>query len=122
MPRKIKPSEISAQVDFNIDGAIDFCADVLEDVNAHNISYVLDAIGRGAYDIAKELIDLEKDQEEAGELTKDLRERREEILVRLDDFDPEDPEHEHDDDCRSYGCKGRPPSEEEEDDRNKFRR
>lgn len=122
MSKNIKPSDVSSQVDYNIDEAVDFCAEVLEDVNAHNISYVLDAINRRAYDIAKELIDLEKDQEEAGELTKDLRERREEILGRLDDFNPEDPEHEHDDDCRSYGCRRRPPEEEEEDDRNRFRR
>lgn len=122
MPKNIKPSDVSSMVDFDIGEAVDFCAEVLEDVNAHNISYILDAINRGAYDIAKELIDLERDQEDAGELTKELRERREEILGRLDDFNPEDPDHEHDDDCRSYGCKRRPAEEEDEDDRNRFRR
>ena len=105
MTKKIEPSAVSAQVDYDIGEAIDFCSKVLEDVNAHNVSYVLDAINAGAYDIAKELIDLERDQEEAGELTKDLRERREVLLDRLDKFDPEDDEeHVCDDDCRSYGC------------------
>jgi hypothetical protein len=105
MPKKIKPSDISVQVDYDIDAAMDFCAEVLEDLNAHNISYVLDAINRGAYDIAKDLIDLERDQAEAGSLTTELRDRREAILVRLDDFDPEDDEeHVCDDDCRRHGC------------------
>lgn len=105
-PRKtLTPSQVSFQVDYDIGAAIDFCSEVLEDVNAHNVSYVLDAINAGAYDIAKELIDLERDQEEAGELTKDLLERREVLLDRLDKFDPEDDEeHVCDDDCRSYGC------------------
>jgi len=105
MPGKIKPSDVSRQVDYNIDEAIEFSADLLEDVNAHNVSYVLASINVGAYDLAKEFIDLEKDQEEAGELTKDLRERREELLDKLDSFDADaEEEHEHDDDCRNYGC------------------
>lgn len=107
MPKKISPSDISSQVDYDIGEAIDFCGQILEDVNAHNVSYVLDAINRGAYDLAKEFVELEKDQEEAGELTKDLKERRDTLLEKLDDFDPDDPEgegHVHDDDCRSYGC------------------
>jgi hypothetical protein len=105
MARKIHPSVISAQVDFDIGAAIDFCSDLLEDVNAHNVSYVLAAINAGAYDLAKEFIELERDQEEAGELTKDLRERREDLLNKLDSFDvEEEEEHEHDEDCRRHGC------------------
>lgn len=111
-PRKtVTPDQVSFQVDYDIGAAIEFCADVLEDVNAHNVSYVLAAINAGAYDLAKEFIELEKDQEEAGEFTKDLRERREALLDKLDSFDAEaEEEHECDDECRNYGCHRREPS------------
>lgn len=106
MPKKLQPSDVSVMVDFDIGAAMDFCSKVMEDVNAHNVSYVLDAINAGAYDIAKDLIDLERDQEEEGSLTQELRERREVLLDRLDNFDSEDDEeHVCDDDCRSYGCR-----------------
>lgn len=106
MAKEIEPKDVSAQLEFEIGDAIDFCSDVLEDVNAHNVAYVLAAINAGAYEIAKEFVELEKDQEEAGELTDDLRERREVLLERLDKFEPgEEEEHHCDDDCRSYGCR-----------------
>lgn len=110
-PRKaLTPSQVSFQVDYDIGAAIDFCSEVLEDVNAHNVSYVLDALNAGAYDLACEFIKLAEEQDEAGELTKDLSDKRQELLAKLEKAEAsdgdEDEEEEHvcDDDCRSYGC------------------
>lgn len=104
MSKQIKPSDVSAQVDFEIGDAIAFCADLLEDVNAHNVSYVLAAINAGEYDLACEFIKLEQAQDEAGELTKELRQTRDELIEKLDHATLDDEDHECDDDCREFGC------------------
>lgn len=105
---KIKPSDVSSQVHYDIGEAVDFCSQLLEDVNEHNGAYALAALNAGAYDLACEFIKFAEEQDEAGELTKELSEKRDELLAKLekaeagDDEDEED--HVCDDDCRSYGC------------------
>lgn len=111
---KIKPSDVAGQFDWDIGALTDFCADALEDANDHNIAYALRAMNVEAYDLAKEFIQLEADQAAAGELTPEIRERREALLEQLDEaqdaFGDDDEESEEreghvcDDDCRSYGC------------------
>jgi hypothetical protein len=105
---KIKPSDVSSQVDYDIGEAVDFCAQLLEDVNEHNGAYALAALNAGAYDLACEFIKLAEEQDEAGELTKELRSKREMLLEKLEKAeagdDDEDEDHVCDDDCRSYGC------------------
>ncbi len=61
----------------------DFAADALEDANDHNIAAALRAVNVQQYELACEFITLEKDHQEAGELTPELRDRREALLARL---------------------------------------
>jgi hypothetical protein len=83
MANKIKPSQISAQVGYDIAAAADFAADLLEDVNDHNMAAALRAVNAGEYDLACEIIQIEKEHLEAGHLTTELRERRDALLDRL---------------------------------------
>lgn len=82
MPKKIKPSQISMQVDWEIGAATEFAADLLEDVNDHNMA-ALRCVNVDQYDIACEFIELERDQNEAGSLTTELRARRDALLHKL---------------------------------------
>lgn len=83
MPKKIKPSEVASQFDWNIADLTDFCADVLEEANDHNTAAALRAINCQNYELAREFIKLEEDQVKAGELTPELNERRNGLLDRL---------------------------------------
>lgn len=84
MPNKITPQDVAAQLKWDIGGITDFCANVLEDANDHNVSMALRALNAEDYELAKEFIDLEADHVEAGELTPELAERRKELADRLD--------------------------------------
>ena len=83
MPKKITPSDVATILKWDIGDVTDFCADTLEDANDHNIAAALRALNAEEYDLAKDFIDLEKDQAEAGELTQELSERRKELLDKL---------------------------------------
>ncbi len=83
MTKKIKPSQVSAQIEHDIGAATDFAADLLEDVNDHNMASALRSVNVGEHDLACDFIRLEKDQEEAGSLTAALSRRRDELLERL---------------------------------------
>lgn len=83
MAKKIKPSDVSVQVDFDIGEATDFAADLLEDVNAHNIAAVLRALNVDEYDLACEFIKIDKEHRAEGHLTTELNQRRNELLDRL---------------------------------------
>ena len=117
MAKKIEPSDVAAQLKWDIGGITDFCASVLEEANDHNVSLALRALNADDYELAKEFIDLEAAHADAGELTPELNERRKELMGRLDeaegavDESEEDPRrksnpkrHVCDDRCRSYGC------------------
>jgi len=86
MARKseIKPSDVTSQFEFDIAEITDFCADVLEDANDHNVSLALRALNAGDYELSKEFVDLEAAHVEAGELTPELAEKRHELEERLD--------------------------------------
>jgi hypothetical protein len=84
MTKKIKPSDVAAQLKWDIGAITDFCANVLEDVNDHNISLALRALNAEDYELAKEFIDLESAHAEAGELTPELNERRQELMEKLE--------------------------------------
>lgn len=105
MPKKegITPSAVATQLKWDIGDVTEFCADTLEEANDHNIAAALRALNAEEYELAKEFIDLEASQAEAGELTPELSTKRDELMARLDEAEGEE-EHEHDDDCRSYGC------------------
>lgn len=83
--KQIKPSDVSVQVDFEIGAATDFAADLLEDVNDHNVAGALRALNAEDYDLACDFIRLERDQAKAGSLTSELSRRREELLERLEE-------------------------------------
>ena len=89
---KIKPEAVAAQLKWDIGEATEFCADLLEDSNDHNIAAALRALNAEEYEIAKDFITLEQDQAKAGELTPELNERRTELLERLEEALEEDPE------------------------------
>lgn len=84
MSKKIEPSDVSKQFKWDTGDVMNFCADALEDVNEHNISAVLRCVYYRAYDIAIEYLKLNQDQDEAGELTPELSDRRRELSERLE--------------------------------------
>ena len=82
--KKIEPQHVAAQLKWDIGAITDFCANVLEDANDHNVSLALHALNAEDYELAKEFIDLEAAHAEAGELTPELSEQRRELMDRLD--------------------------------------
>lgn len=83
MAKKIKPQDVAKQLDWDGAAIADFAADALEDANDHNLAAALRAVNAMEYDLACEFIQLEKDQQAAGELTTELRDRRYALLDRL---------------------------------------
>ena len=83
MAKKIKPEDVASQFNWDSTDISEFCADVMEDANDHNLAAALRAVNFQQYDLACEFIKLEKDQQEAGELTAELRDRRYALLDRL---------------------------------------
>jgi len=93
---KIKPQDVASQLKWDIGAITDFCADVLEDANDHNISLALRALNAEDYELAKEFIDLEAAHAEAGELTPELSEKRNELMQKLEEAEGEVDESEED--------------------------
>lgn len=83
MPKKIRPQDVAAQFEWDVADITDFCADVFEDANDHNVALALRALNAEDYELACEFIKLEADHAEAKELTPELRKRREELMDRL---------------------------------------
>lgn len=83
MDKKIEPSQVSTQLKWNINKAIEFAGDLLEDVNSHNIAGALRAIDAELYDLACEFIQIEKEHRAAGHLTPELQNRRNALYERL---------------------------------------
>ena len=83
MAKTIDPSDVAKQCKWDVADLNDFCADVLEDANDHNIAAALRALAKGDHDLAIEFIKLEKEHEAAGELTPALSHRRDELYDRL---------------------------------------
>ena len=83
MAGKIKPKQVAAQFKWDSVEIADFCADALEDANDHNVAGALWALNVQEYDLACEFLHLEKDQNEAGELTPELSDRRAALMERL---------------------------------------
>lgn len=83
MAKKINPEQIAAQFKWDIGEIADFCADVLEDANDHNLAAALRAVNIQEYDLACEFIQIEKEHVAAGHLTTELQERRAKLLDRL---------------------------------------
>jgi hypothetical protein len=79
----IKPEAVAAQKKYDIGALTEFAADMLEEANDHNIAAALRALNVEAYDLACDFINLEKEHNEAGELTPELNERRTELLAAL---------------------------------------
>lgn len=89
METETSPEDVARQVDHDIGDARDFCAALLEEVNDHAVSHSLAAANVGDFDLACEFMNLAKDVEEAGELTADLRAKRDELLDRLEEAEGE---------------------------------
>lgn len=83
MAKQIKPSQIAKQLEWDINGAVDFSADLLEDVNNHNLAAALRAVAAEQYELACEFIQFEKEHRAAGSLTSELYARRNDLLDRL---------------------------------------
>jgi hypothetical protein len=83
--KDITPSQVAMQLDWDIGAITDFCANVLEDANDHNVSLALRALNAEDYELAKEFIDLEAAHAEAGELTTELSQKRDELMGRLEE-------------------------------------
>jgi hypothetical protein len=94
--KKIKPEDVVSQFKWDIGAITDFCAKALEDANDHNTSMALRALNAGRYDLAKAFIDLEEKHLEAGELTPELSQKRNELAERLDRVEGEVDESEED--------------------------
>lgn len=96
MATKIDPSDVATQLKWDIGAITDFCAAALEEANDHNISLALRALNAEDYELAKEFIDLEAANAEAGELTPELDEKRKELMEKLDEAEGEVDESEED--------------------------
>jgi|SoiMethySBSTD1v2_1073268.scaffolds.fasta_scaffold6329913_2 hypothetical protein len=81
---KTKPSQIAKQLDYDINAAVDFAANLLEEVNNHNLAAVLGAVSVEQYDLACEFIKIEQAHREAGHLTTELYARRNELYKLLE--------------------------------------
>ena len=81
----IEPQDVATQLQWDVGAITDFCANVLEEANDHNISLALRALNAEDYELAKEFIDLEAAHAEAGELTPELDEKRKELMEKLDE-------------------------------------
>ena len=92
----IEPQDVATQLQWDIGAITDFCANVLEEANDHNISLALRALNAEDYDLAKEFIDLEAEHAAAGELTPELDEKRKELMEKLDEAEGEVDESEED--------------------------
>lgn len=79
----IKPSDVGKQIKWDIGAAVDFSADLLEDVNDHNLAAALRAVNEEAYDLACEFIQIEKEHMAAGHLTAELMAKRNALYDRL---------------------------------------
>jgi hypothetical protein len=87
--KQITPSQVAMQFDWDINQGMAFAADLLEDMNAHNLAAVLRALDLEQYDIAKEFIDIEKEHRAEGGLSPELMARREALYNRLREFGQE---------------------------------
>ncbi len=56
----INPEEVGRHCDFSPLATVDFCAETLTGVNAHNEAMLLRAIQRGNYDDAHRIVDIVK--------------------------------------------------------------
>jgi hypothetical protein len=79
----ITPSQVGKQIKWDIGLATEFAADLLEDVNDHNLAAALRAVSEEEYDIACEFLQIEKEQRAAGHLTTELRAKRNALYDRL---------------------------------------
>lgn len=83
MAKKITPSQVASQCGWGSPDLMEFCADVFEDANFHNICLSMSALAAGAYEVASDAILLERDQVKAGCLTGELQDRRADLYKRL---------------------------------------
>lgn len=79
----IKPSDVGRQIKWDLIEATAFSADLLEDVNHHNLAAALRAVNEEEFDLACEFIQIEKEHLAAGELTPDLKAKRDVLYARL---------------------------------------
>jgi len=100
---KIKPSDVSRQFKHDPYETLKFCADLLEDINEHNLSGALSALNVNDHDLATEFIKLDKQQADAGELTGPLRHWRNELLDNLKKAEEEAEEEEEAEDDGEEG-------------------
>lgn len=81
--KQITPSQVAMQFDWDINQGRVFAADLLEDMNDHTLAAVLRALDLEQYDIAKEFIDIAKQQREEGGLSPELYQRRNALYEKL---------------------------------------
>lgn len=83
-PRQ-QPLAISKMLGYDLYKARDFCGLVLEDVNDHWVAHTLWSLNMGDVDLACDFIRFEGELSKRGELTRDLRNRRDNLLDRFDE-------------------------------------
>lgn len=94
MSKIIKPSQVSMQFEHDPYETLKFCAELLEDINEHNLSGALSALNVNDHDLAAEFVKLDKEQADAGELTGPLRHWRNELMDKLKKAEEEAEEEE----------------------------
>jgi hypothetical protein len=80
---KPHPRRVAALLEWDIDTIRAFAEEMFEDANDHTLSMMMSALRLGEPDLAKGFLDVEIAQEAAGGLSKDLRERRDELMDKL---------------------------------------
>lgn len=80
----IKPSKVAEQINYETVTATDFAADLLEEVNEHNISAALRALLLGNYQLACDFIMLQRELDMAGGMTPKLKALSEALFGHLE--------------------------------------
>lgn len=96
---KITPDAVAKMLKWDLGDIADFCADTLEAANDHDVAQAMRAIAEGYYGSAIEFIELAKEVDMAGELTPELKDRREQLMRELEKAREEDGGEEEDEDA-----------------------
>ena len=84
MPLNKKQRDLVAKVtkalDYSYDQAREFCGELLEDVNDHSLAFAMRSLAMDEFHLARAFIDLEEAVQQAGELTPELKVKRDELL------------------------------------------
>lgn len=82
---RTKPESIAKQFDWDVQGLLDFCSNVMEDANDHGTALALTSLVIGDHDLACKFLQVRKEHLAAGGLGGELYERRAALVRELNE-------------------------------------